>query len=195
MRGGARQRYISRETAPVWCPGGRWGGRRVRTNECVRVDAEGVYDKLIQQAAQGHPLGPGSQGTVTYRLQGRLKTVSWEVRPNAVWKFGRVFFCCPRCSRRCARLYLPLPECDLACRRCYGLSYASKTLQNYKDSIWGRSRLAKMFQTTQRDWAYESTDERRKNRKNASSERRRKRRRYLKKAEQISSQIETQKPS
>lgn len=163
----------------MWCPGGRWGGRRVRTNECQRIDAERLYDKLIRQAARGHPVGPGSHGLATYRLHGRMRTVNWEVRPNAVWRFGRVFFRCPHCSQRCSRLYLPLPECEFRCRKCYGLSYASQTLQNYKDSIWGRGPFAVIFGTTQRDWSYMHTDERRKARQAATIDRWRKRKRYV----------------
>ena len=95
------------------------------------------------------------------KLDGRKLTANWEVHNNAIWRFGRVFFRCARCARLCTRLYLPLAETGLGCRRCFGLSYASRTLQNYKDSIWGRGFFAKMFRTTQRDWAHMTTDDRR----------------------------------
>jgi hypothetical protein len=78
---------------------------------------------------------------------------TWEVRQNAVWRRGRVFLRCPRCQRCCTRLYLPLETLWLACRRCWGLTYVSRQLQNYKDSFWGRGTIARMFGTTQRDWA------------------------------------------
>jgi hypothetical protein len=33
---------------------------------------------------------------------------AWLVRPNAVWRRGRVFFRCAACDRTCTRLYAPL---------------------------------------------------------------------------------------
>ena len=38
-----------------------------------------------------------------------------------------------------------------------GLSYASRTLQNYKESVWGRGAFVQMFGTSQRDWAFLAT--------------------------------------
>lgn len=185
LRGGARQRYISRWTAPVWCPGGRWGPRRVRTGECrMTIRSEELYSALIREAAKGQPgqrLRPGCAGTAIYRFGRRKLTVNWEMRPNAVWRFGRVFFRCCRCGRLCARLYLPLEDSDFRCRQCWGLTYSSKTLQNYKDSIWGRGPFARLFGTTQRAWAYMTTDERRKERKEAAQKRWRARSRYARK--------------
>ena len=104
---------------------------------------------------------PGAQGRATYTIKGREVTATWEVRQNAVWRAGRVFLRCARCCRRCTRLYLPLADSWLACRRCWGLTYASRTLQNYKNSLWGRGSIARMFGTSQRDWAYLATDEKR----------------------------------
>lgn len=49
-----------------------------------------------------------------------------------------------------------------------GLTYASRTLQNYKDTILGRGRFARMFGTTQRDWAVTTTRERQAERAKAS---------------------------
>src|SRR5262245_39142642 len=40
-------------------------------------------------------------------------------------------------------------------RRCWGRTYPSRTLQNYKDSPWGRGMFARLFGTTQRDWAFQ----------------------------------------
>lgn len=186
MRGGARQRFVHRWTAPFWCPAGRWGPRRVRTNECqLRIRSEDLYVVLVRQAAKGQRLGPGCAGTSTYKLQGRTLVANWEVRANSVWRFGRVFFRCCRCSRLCTRLYAPLAESELGCRRCYGLSYVSQTHQNYKDSIWGRGHFANIFGTTQRDWAYMSTNERRSARREAAAERWRKRKRFFRKAERV----------
>jgi hypothetical protein len=55
----------------------------------------------------------------------------------------------------------------------------SQAMQNYKDSLWGRGALAKMFGTTQRDWAYLATDEAREQRRNTSYERWVTRRKHL----------------
>jgi hypothetical protein len=81
----------------------------------------------------------------------RSLTANWEIRQNAVWQRGRVFLRCSRCRLLCTRLYMPLEESWLACRRCWGLTYASRTLQNYKDSLWGRGAIARMFGTSQRE--------------------------------------------
>jgi hypothetical protein len=47
----------------------------------------------------------------------------------------------PECSQRCTRLLIPLSHLDLRWRSCYGLSYKSRALNNYKDSVWGVARL------------------------------------------------------
>src|SRR5262245_10924647 len=119
--------------ASVYCPGGRWGPRRTRVTECWAIlPAEDLYTALLQRNAKA--VGPGARGTVSYKPEGREVTASWEIRQNAVWRAGRVFLICPRCGRRCTRLYLPGPDSWLACRRCWGLTYSSRTLRNYKDS-------------------------------------------------------------
>ena len=169
-RGGRRPRRVRREDAPVWCPGGRWGPRRTRVTECWSlVRAEDVYTALLQHDASR--VRPGAKGTSTYTVEGREFNASWELRQNAVWRGGRAFLRCPRCGRRCTRLYLPLRDSSLACRRCWGLTYGSRTLQNYKDSLWGRGPIARMFGTSQRDWAVLATFEKRKERLERSRER------------------------
>jgi hypothetical protein len=60
---------------------------------------------------------------------------------------GRLFLTCPRCQRPCTRLYVPLPSSWLACRGCWGLTYSSRTLLNYKDSPWGRGAFVSVFGT------------------------------------------------
>jgi hypothetical protein len=74
---------------------------------------------------------------------------------------------------------MPTETSWLACRRCWGLTYASRTLQNYKESLWGRGAIARMFGITQREWAYEHTDERAKERSERSRERWRSRSKLL----------------
>lgn len=132
-RGGRRRRWIMAHEARVRAPGGRWGPRRVRTTECYAVfKAEDCYTALL--ADEAARLGPGSQGSGTVTAGGRQHTARWEVRSNAVWRRGRVFLVCPQCLARSTRLYLPLETSWLACRLCWGLTYSSRTLQNYKES-------------------------------------------------------------
>jgi hypothetical protein len=169
----------------VRCPRGRWGPRRIRVTECwAVVRAEDSYTGLLRDDAT--KVAPGVRGTVTWILgKGRKKrsaSAALEIRPNKVWTRGRVFFECPRCRRRCTRLYLPLPDSYLACRRCWGLTYSSRTLQNYKNSLWGRRQFARLFGTTQREWAISTNDERRQQRLERSRERWARRRKYLTRA-------------
>jgi hypothetical protein len=170
MRGGYRKRWISTHEASAWCSGGRWGPRRVRTNECWAIlRAEELYDGLLREDTSA--VKPGTRGSANYKFNNRDVTTTWEVRPNFVWRRGRVFLHCPRCGRRCTRLYMPLEDSWLACRRCWGLTYASRTLQNYKNSLWGGRAFAWMFGTTQREWAQSTTAEKRAERRLVSRNR------------------------
>jgi hypothetical protein len=174
MRG--RKRYVTTAEAPARCPGGRWGPRRVRTNECwALVRAEDLYSQLLKTDPASS--APGAAGEARFSMGGREFFLPWEVRANAVWRSGRLFLICPQCRRRCTRAYVPTDTAWLACRRCWGLTYVSKALLNYKDSLWGRGALARMFGTTQREWAYETTAEGRLERYRASCKRWEERRR------------------
>ena len=113
----------------------------------------------------------GSCGEVSWTLGGEAFIAAWELRPNAIWRRGRLFLTCPRCESRCTRLYLPLPSSWLACRQCWGLTYSSRTLLNYKDSPWGRGVFASVFGTSQRDWARLTTQEKRQNQYQRSAQR------------------------
>jgi hypothetical protein len=135
----------------------------------VAASTEMSYDALL--AARGPQAVPGDRGTATYAVEDQEFTISWELRPNAVWRHGRLFLRCPCCRRRCTRLYLPLSSSWLACRRCWGLSYESRGLSNYHDSLWGRGMLARALATTQREWAYRATYESRALRRQRSRER------------------------
>jgi hypothetical protein len=139
--------------------------------------AEDLYTPLLADDAA--KVRPGVRGTATCIVKGRDVTADWEVRQNAVWRRGRVFLRCSRCSLRCARLYMPTEKSWLACRRCWGLTYSSRTLQNYKDSPWGRGSFARMFGTSQRDWAFSTTYDNRKARLERSRERWAARRKYF----------------
>lgn len=74
---------------------------------------------------------PSASGEVSL-LDSRVR---WEVRKNAIWRFGRVFLRCSQCSRRVTRLYLPTRGSWLACRTCWGLSYASRQ-NSYRRTGW-----------------------------------------------------------
>jgi hypothetical protein len=170
MRGGRRRQSITSADAAVWCPGGRFGPRRTRVEECWSyLQAEQVYDWLLAEDATN--AAPGTRGTVAYTVKDRRFTVTWELRSNAVWRHGRLFLQCARCGERCTRLYVPLSTSWIACRRCWGLSYVSRGVLNYRDTLWGRGIWARAWGVTQRQWAYERTDENRTKRREASRER------------------------
>lgn len=130
-RGGwCGRRSIGPGDAPVWVSSGRWGRRRARVAECVGVvRAEDVYAKLLTDSPPG-TVGPGWRGHATFTLasgEGGERHFRIEVRANPVWRMGRVFLRCPACDRRATRLYVPVADADLRCRRCWGLSYESQS--------------------------------------------------------------------
>jgi len=176
----SRRRSIARNDALVWCPAGKWGGRRVRVTECYGVvRSEDVYAALIFDKSN-LKLQPGAMGTAEFRLGEGDVTIDWELRPNAVWRCGRLFLKCGSCCHRCTRLYKPLAYLELRCRRCYGLSYKSRALHNYRDSLWGRGPFARVFMTTQKEWSYMATQEARQARRQAAIDRWNQRRSALK---------------
>lgn len=130
MRGGRRRTWITRGGAAVWCENGRWGPRRLRTSECRLVlRAEDAYGALI---GEGMNFGPGSQFKCSLRDRpGSL--VQLVVTRNPIWRFGRAFFVCPRCSRRATRLYAPTATRPFRCRACWGLSYLSQ-MRSYRST-------------------------------------------------------------
>jgi len=62
------------------------------------IRAEDVYTALLRDDADN--VRPGARRRVTCTFTGRDVTADWEIRPNAVWRQGRVFLKCPRCGRR-----------------------------------------------------------------------------------------------
>jgi hypothetical protein len=128
-RGGYRRRYINPAAVGTYVAGGRWGPRRVRTDECRAIlTAETAYTRLLTDPGT---VRVGGRGTVTYELGTRVVTVPFEVRANTVWRYGRVFLRCPRCSGRVTRVYLPRSDAGAACRKCWGLTYRSR-MADYK---------------------------------------------------------------
>ena len=96
--------------------------------------AEDVYTSLLRGP---EPVSAGEHGEVTWTLDERSFTVAFEIRANSVWRHGRVFLQCPQCWRRATRLYVPTATAWAACRRCWGLTYQSRTQNNYKDGGGG----------------------------------------------------------
>ena len=137
-RGGARRRCVTREDTPVTCAG-RWGRRRVRVTQCwAALAAETVYTSLNLIRESEDLIRPGDRGSLTWNLPGRSVSLDWELRANAVWRFGRAFLRCPKCSRLATRIYVPTSEAWAACRRCWGLTYESRQERNYKSGRpWG----------------------------------------------------------
>ena len=121
--------------AAVWIPSGRWGPKRVRVSQCLALRAEDAYTDLLRDdAARARP---GARGSLEWTVQGgsgrsASVAVAWELRPNAVWRHGRLFFRCPGCSKLATRLYVPREDTGAACRRCWGLTYESRQQRNYK---------------------------------------------------------------
>jgi hypothetical protein len=169
---------VSGDSLPVWISG-RFGRRRVRVTECaVVLKAETFYDGLVRD--RSHTLRPGQRGTSTVTLRTNdgqravARRVTWVTLPNRVWRCGRVFYECPRCHGRATRLYAPTLNCELQCRRCWGLTYQRRTLWNYKRSgLWFFPGL------TLADWARASTADHRREALAAARTRQAARRRAL----------------
>jgi hypothetical protein len=125
------------ERLRVWVATGRWGARRVRTDECACVlRAEELYARLVKDERVDRA---GEEGRVDVSIpaEGQVRhwAVTWHSRANRIWSRGRLFFACPRCSCRVARLYVPIPELRPECRRCWGLTYHSRARANYSPAV------------------------------------------------------------
>jgi hypothetical protein len=115
-RGGYRPRTPL--VAAVSCEG-RWGRRRARVSQCYCTGkAEVLYDAVLD-AVPSYRLGQRGLATAS-TMNGHRWIVPFEVRPNAIWCPGRVFFLCPHCNALCTRLYAPLGHLSTRCRRCWG---------------------------------------------------------------------------
>jgi len=165
-RGGRRRQWITTADAAVSCPDGRWGRRRTRVTECWAVlRAEDVYTSMLRGP---EPVAAGSHGNLTWAPGGRSFTADFEIRENRLWRHGRVFLRCSRCSRLATRLYLPTDTAWLACRQCWGLTYPSRTHNNYRD---GGGGLLACLGASHRIMAQMQTESERDRRREASIER------------------------
>lgn len=137
---------------------GRWGPRRVRTTECFQTfRVENLYTSLLENCPDR--VVAGASGSSIFGSADQRIRIEWEIRANAVWRQGRVFFLCGRCRNPCTRLYCPRADSEAACRTCWGLTYSSRSLRSYRESLWGRGPLARFLGTTQRLMALEATQE------------------------------------
>lgn len=96
--------------------------------------------------------------------------VDAEAVPNAVWRRGRLFLRCPRCSGRVTRLYIPKAGLQPGCRRCWQLNYWSQSWSYKACGAFGA-----LFGPV----AYVTTDSRRDERQRAARVRYEQRRPFL----------------
>jgi hypothetical protein len=103
-----------------------------------------IYTEALR--ANAAETRPGARGEAIFRQGEREFLVERHVRPNAVWRFGRLFLRCPRCDERVTRLYVPTADAWIACRRCWGLSYPSQKQSYVSGGLlgailgsWGKS--------------------------------------------------------
>jgi hypothetical protein len=135
---------VSPEELPVYVEG-RWGRRRVCVTECAAtLTSEDVYSFFSES---GLALRPGVRGRLRFTVAGMGEPIDFEVRPNLVWRRGRVFLRCTHCRRRCTRLYMPCLEDPLRCRQCWRLTYESAQSHNYRGSGLFSSRMASVMNT------------------------------------------------
>lgn len=121
--------------------------------------AEDVYTRLLRDDPS--KVAPGRRGTLEWTLDDGSRSASvaigFELRANAVWRFGRVFLTCPRCRGLATRIYVPTSDAWAACRRWWALTYESRR-ENYKsssrrDALWasgtrpGLETVAKQLET------------------------------------------------
>ena len=127
--GGRRPRRIRPQEVGVYVRSGRWGPKRLRVEHCrTIVRAEFVYRELCGTGAEVKP-----DVEIPVWINGTAVTVT--IRPNSVWRRGRLFLKCPRCLSGVGRLYVPCEGLAMRCRRCWGLAY-SKQLYSYRDPLW-----------------------------------------------------------
>ena len=183
--GRSRRCITPGEDAAVWCPDGRFGPKRIRVEQCRALRAEDVYTGLLRENAARTK--PGAYGWLMWTVEdssGRSVPLSadWELRPNAVWQHGRLFFHCPRCARRATRLYVPRAGAGAGCRQCWGLTYESRQRRSYRPS---RSRYGPIF--SPRMYALIRADDARQARAAAAEKRYAERREILKQGGQQAS--------
>jgi hypothetical protein len=130
--GGRRPRCAARASARAWCLTGRWGPRRVRVTECLAVlTAEELYTRVLRDGVRH--VRHGHRGDARWTVGTSVLLIAFELRANAVWRFGRLFLHCPTCGRRVTRMYVVTSAAPAMCRLCWGLTYSSRQHRNYKE--------------------------------------------------------------
>ena len=131
------RRYVTPGVnAAVWISSGRWGPSGFESASAWR--SSGQRRRIRTSSATMPPDKARRTRSVEWALRSRSgRSVSlsadWELRANAVWRHGRLFFRCPECTRLATRLYVPCEDAGAACRRCWGLTYDSRR-ENYKSA-------------------------------------------------------------
>lgn len=128
---------------------GRWSGqRKKRTVEsccCISAQPGGKFSATV----------PGGTWRITIERQGdatylvlrgerdgwtaeeRIEMLSWKPRFG-----GKSFWLlCPRCGRKCRKLYTPPGVAKYQCRQCWGLAYES----SQDAHRWDRGKAAAML--------------------------------------------------
>jgi len=139
-RGGARPRRWIPPTREFVSASGRWGRRHARVEQCEVVRAEDIYDAMDREKRD---FGP-DQTITLYVSGGGLSDVETgpqrltvEILRNPIWPRGRFFVRCPRCGRRCTRVYKPAKSAAVGCRVCWSLVFVSQSW-SYHGTEWQR---------------------------------------------------------
>jgi hypothetical protein len=170
---------VTREPLRAWVSG-RWRRRRARVTESASaLTAERVYEQLIREGRTTAPVGFG--GRISWTIpSGPMWEIAFERTRNQVWALGRLFLLCPRCQRRATRLYVPSVVARPECRRCWGLTYSTRTKMNYKRKPAGW--LSVVLGISMSEWARMETAERRRKKQAEARARYRERRAFFTRA-------------
>ena len=92
-------------------------GAEAGQGDAVLGRAEGggcLHGHAPRRSDEGAARPAGDAGVdVARRLESASVSIDFELLPNAVWRFGRVFLRCPECGRRATRIYIPTENLPL----------------------------------------------------------------------------------
>ena len=94
------------------------------------LSADSIRRELLQRYVR-----PARLSKVPLEIDGVILWfyVTWT--PHPIYRGGRLFFLCFRCTERVARLYQTTRGSEPLCRRCLGLTYRS-TQSSCKLPLW-----------------------------------------------------------
>jgi hypothetical protein len=95
------------------------------------LTAEQLYTRVLRDGVRH--VRHGYRGDARWTVGTSVSWIVFEMRANAVWRFGRLFLHCPTCCRRVTRMYVVTTATPAMCRLCWGLTYESRQHRNYKD--------------------------------------------------------------